>query len=204
GRNVLLMERLGPQLAELKLPKDEELAAICAALQAAWAAPADPAGFITAAEMAREMAATIEDLQARLGAPCPARALAQALDCARRRARAFEPASAVLCHGDAHQWNTLQAPGGGFKLVDPDGVVAERAFDLAISMREWPEGLPAGDVRAAGEARLRLLGELTGVEARPIWEWSLVQLVWNGILLVRVGAGAAAELEFALADAFCR
>src|SRR6185437_6902035 len=162
-RNVLLMERLGPQLAELKLPKAQELAAICATLQAAWAPAA--AGFITAAEMAREMAATIEDLQARLGAPCPARALAQALDCARRRARAFDP---------------------------------------AISMREWPEGLPAGDVRAAGEARLRLLGELTGVEARPIWEWSLVQLVWNGILLVRVGAGAAAELEFALADAFCR
>jgi len=92
----------------------------------------------------------------------------------------------------------------GFKLVDPDGVVAERAFDLAISMREWPEGLPAGDVRAAGEARLRLLGELTGVEAQPIWECSLVQLVWNGLLLAQVGAGAAAELEFALADAFCR
>jgi streptomycin 6-kinase len=202
GQNVLLIERLGPQLAELELPKAAELAAICAALQAAWAPP--PAGrpFITAAEMAREMAEAIEDLQARLGAPCPVRALARALECARSRAAAFDPADAVLCHGDAHQWNTLQAPQGGFKLVDPDGVFAERAFDLAISMREWPEGLPAGDVRAAGEARLAALAALTGLAVAPIWEWSLVQLVWNGLTLVEVGQTASAELEFALADAF--
>jgi streptomycin 6-kinase len=202
ARNVFLMEPLGQQLAELKLSKDAELAAICAALEAAWGPP--PAGppFITGADMAREMAGTIEDLQAQLGAPCPAKALAGALDCASRRAAAFDAAEAVLCHGDAHQWNTLQAPGAGFKLVDPDGVFAERAFDLAISMREWPEGLPSGDVRAAGQARLATLAALTGMAPQPIWEWSLVQLVWNGLTLAEVGQTASAELEFALADAF--
>ena len=96
-----------------------------------------------------------------------------------------------------------------FELLDEAvvvvvGVVAERAFDLAISMREWPEGLPPGNVRAAGEARLKLLSELSGVDARPIWEWSLVQLVWNGLLLAQIGQTASAELEFALADAFTR
>jgi streptomycin 6-kinase len=200
--NVLLMERLGPQLAALQLPKREELAAICATLAAAWGPPPPGPALIDGAVMADEMAATIEDLQARLGSPCPHRALNAALDCAQRRRRAFDPAQAVLCHGDAHQWNTLAAPGGGYRLVDPDGVFAERAFDLSISMREWPEGLPDGDVRAAGRERLALLAGLTGVEAGPIWDWSLVQLVWNGLLLAEIGQTASAELEFALADAF--
>jgi streptomycin 6-kinase len=200
--NAVLLERLGPRLAELKLPKAAELAAICATLKEAWTVPPPEPPFATAAGMAHEMAATIETLQKRLGAPCPERALRRALDSAARRARAFDPAAAVLCHADAHQWNTLQAPEGGYRLVDPDGVVAERAFDLAIPMREWPEGLPTGDVRAAGQARLKLLSDLTGVDPQPIWEWSLVQLVWNGLLLAEVGASASAELEFALADAF--
>jgi streptomycin 6-kinase len=202
--NVLLMERLGPQLAALQLPKREELATICATLAAAWGPPPPGPALITGAAMADEMAATIEELQARLGTPCPGRALRAALDGAQRRHAAFDPAEAVLCHGDAHQWNTLAAPGGGWRLVDPDGVFAEQAFDLAISMREWPEGLPAGDVKAAGRERLALLAGLTGVAAGPIWDWSLVQLVWNGLLLAEVGQTASAELEFALADAFAK
>ena len=43
-------------------------------------------------------------------------------------------------HGDVHQWNALQAAGGGFKLVDPDGLLAEAEYDLGILMREDPEG----------------------------------------------------------------
>ena len=73
-------------------------------------------------------------LWAPLGRPCSERAVDIALTYAERRRRAFDPAQSVLVHGDAHQWNTLSAPGSrtGFKLIDPDGAFAERAFDLAI------------------------------------------------------------------------
>ncbi len=33
----------------------------------------------------------------------------------------------MLVHGDVHQWNALRA-GDGFKLVDPDGLLAETAI----------------------------------------------------------------------------
>ncbi|MFL5296449.1 MAG: aminoglycoside phosphotransferase family protein [Phenylobacterium sp.] len=199
--NVLLIERLGPQLAELGLAKRDELAAICTTLREAW--PPSPGGpFATAPEMAQQMAETIEELSARLGWPCAERTVRQALDFAERRRRAFDPATAVLAHGDAHQWNTLLAPSGGFRLVDPDGVLAEPAFDLAISMREWETGLPTGDLRAAGRERLATLCELTGLEPQPIWEWGLLQLVWNGLLLSEIGAEAPAMVSFAMADAW--
>jgi streptomycin 6-kinase len=49
---------------------------------------------------------------------------------------AHDDERAVLVHGDVHEWNALQAPGGGFKLVDPDGLVAEPEYDLGVLMRE--------------------------------------------------------------------
>ncbi len=51
---------------------------------------------------------------------------------------AHDDERAVLVHGDVHEWNALQAPGGGFKLVDPDGLLAEPEYDLGVVMREDP------------------------------------------------------------------
>jgi streptomycin 6-kinase len=59
-----------------------------------------------------------------------ARAVDHALACAARRVAAHDDERAVLVHGDVHQWNALQVP-GGFKLVDPDGLLAEAEYDLA-------------------------------------------------------------------------
>ena len=61
-------------------------------------------------------------------------------------ARAFDEATAVAIHGDAHPWNVLESPAGGFKLIDPDGMWSEPAHDLAIPLRHWNE-------RAAGRRR---------------------------------------------------
>jgi streptomycin 6-kinase len=110
----------------------------------------------------------------------------------------------VLCHGDAHQWNTLEAPDSptGFKFIDPDGAFAERAFDLGVPMREWGPVVPDGDLLAMGRHRCRLLAEASGVAPQPIWEWGVIQLVSNGYLLKEIGADAIAAVEFAIAEAW--
>ena len=99
--------------------------------------------------------------------PCSARAVAAALACAERRVAAHDDERAVLVHGDVHQWNALRA-GDGFKLVDPDGVLAEPEYDLGILMREDPVELMAGDPRA----RARWLARRCGLDAAAIWEWA--------------------------------
>ena len=78
------------------------------------------------------------------GRPCPREVIDRALACCDDRAAAFDPARAVLVHGDAHGWNTLEAA-GGFKLVDPEGVRSEPAHDLGVPMREYNEPLLAGN-----------------------------------------------------------
>ena len=202
-KNVLLIEKLGRQLHECGFSDDVILFHICSTLGIAWM-PRQPDGalFATGADRASEFKGVIERLWPSLGKPCRSDTYEMALDFASRRRRAFDPAHSVLVHGDAHEWNTLAVPwtSDSFKLVDPDGAFAEKAFDLAIPMREWPRGVPAEPL---GQLRLRcaLLARLTGTGPQPIWEWSLLQLVWNGLLLKEIGLEQPAATEFAMADA---
>lgn len=202
-KNVLLVEKLGRQLHEFALSDEAVIGHICATLGVAWM-PREPDGpaFATGADRADEFLGAIQRLWPSLGRPCAPRTYEMALDFAARRKAAFDPVQSVLAHGDAHEWNTLAVPGHSdtFKLVDPDGAFAERAFDLAIPMREWPNGIPEDPLRRL-RGRCSLLARLAGVSPQPIWEWSLLQLVWNGLLLKDVGHEAPARTEFAMADA---
>jgi streptomycin 6-kinase len=201
---ALLIEKLGAQLHELGLPADRQIEIICITLQEAWMAPMEEAPFATGAERAVELAHIIESNWRALGKPCSERAIDLALSYAERRRRAFDPAQSVLVHGDAHQWNTLCAPASttGFKFIDPDGANAERAFDLAISMREWGEIIPDGDLLGLGRRRCRLLAKLSGVDQKPIWEWGMIQVVSNGLILREVGLTDLASVQFAMAEAW--
>lgn len=132
---------------------------------------------------------------------------ARALAFAETRGAAFDPGTAVLVHGDAHNANALRAPERGparerFKLVDPDGLLAERAYDLAIPMREWSGELLGGDVARLGSERCGLLACLTGVGTGEIWEWGFVERVSTGLLATRVGAERLGGQMLAVAEAW--
>lgn len=198
--NVLLLERLGGQLIQSGLSIDLQIAAICATLKLAWMPPPDGPAFVTGAAKALELGKIIEEGWGKFGKPCSERTFDRALAFAQNRAHAFDPATSVLVHGDAHFWNTLAAPGSatGYKFVDPDGAFAERAFDLAIPMREWMGQRPDGDLLQRVRERCCLLVDLTGVAAQPIWEWSVLQLVSNALLNKEIGFDD--PLSFEIAD----
>ncbi len=203
--NAMLLEKLGAQLHGLRLPEEQRIQIICATLREAWLSPLPEGPTLpTGADKAVELSRTIEQLWLALGRPCSERLIKRALSYADRRRQAFDPAHCVLAHGDAHEWNTLGAPGSttGFKFVDPDGACAERAFDLAVPMREWGSVIPDGDLVQLGRQRCTLLARFAAVEPQPVWEWGLVQCAWNGLMLQRVGFVASAAVEFALADAW--
>lgn len=188
GRRALLLERLGPQLHDSGLPVDVQIAIICRTLRGAWvSAPQD--GFIDGARKARDLAAFIEDRWERLGRPCARRTVDLALGYAEHRAAAHDPERAVLAHGDAHAWNTLAIPGepGRYKFVDPDGLIVEPAYDLAIPMREWGAELAGPNAAARGAARARMICALTGVDAESVWQWGLMERVATGLMGLEIG-----------------
>jgi len=115
---------------------------ICTTLRESWVHISSDSGLPSGASAAQWLSKFIADLWETLARPCSQEALETALSFAQARTSAFDPESAVLVHGDAHNGNTLQTffqnsqTRSSFKLIDPDGIIAETAYDLGVLMRE--------------------------------------------------------------------
>jgi streptomycin 6-kinase len=193
ARGALLLERLGRSLYQLQLPVQERHEILVSAAERIWR-PAPASGLPSGAAKARWLAELIGSMWEELDRPCSERAVEHALACAERRGAAHRDETAVLVHGDVHQWNALE--GGeslGFKLVDPDGLLAEPEYDLGIVMREDPLD---GDLRE----RTRRLADRTGLDADAIWEWGVIERVSTGLFGTRVGLQPIARQMLTAAD----
>jgi streptomycin 6-kinase len=180
GQGALLMERLGRPMYELGLPFARRLEILCAAAERIWR-PAPDCGLPTGADQARWLADLIVTSWEELDRPCSEKTVDHALACAVRRAQAHRDERAVLVHGDVHQLNALQHD-GGFKLIDPVGLLAEAEYDLGVLMRGDPVELLGGDP----VDRARWLAARTGLDLVAIWEWGVVERLASGLLCTRI------------------
>jgi streptomycin 6-kinase len=194
SRGALLLERLGPSMYDLGLPVRQRQEILCDAAARIWR-PATGYDLPAGDEMGRWLARFIAETWEELDHPCSERAVASAVACAQRRAAAHDDERAVLLHGDVHQWNALTSA-DGFKLVDPDGRLAEAEYDLGVIMREDPAELMTGDPFE----RARWLAARTGLDATAIWEWGVTERVSTGLLATKVGLQPAGREMLATAD----
>ncbi len=199
ARGVLLTERLGPSLHDIAPPLERQHEILAGAAQRIWR-PASGSGLRTGAQKGRWLAGFIVATWAELDRPCPDRTVAHAMSCLDSRIAAHDDDHAVLVHGDVHAWNALEAGPGEFKLVDPDGLLAEPEYDLGIIMREDPLELMQGDPfdRAAW------LAELTGLDATAIWEWGVAERVSTGLILTRLDVQPIGRQMLESADRIAR
>jgi streptomycin 6-kinase len=186
---AMLLERLGPSMYRIGLPIEQRHEILCRVAMRLWR-PAPDSGLPTGADKAARLAAYVEQASERLGRPCAERTVEVALTGAATRAAAYDPDRAVLLHGDVHQWNTLRA-GDDWKLVDPDGLLAEPEADLGVLMREDAAELLTGDPWE----RPRRLAVRTGTDPVAIWEWGNIERLSNGLLCLETGMEEAG-LEF--------
>lgn len=110
----------------------------------------------------------------------------------------------MLVHGDAHGNNTLQdlSEENAFKLVDPDGIFYEKAYDLGVLMREWTEEYHEAPLRK-GLERCRYLHMLTCVPAQAVWEWGYLQTVSTAFVLLQIGQEKQGRAMLDVAEAWC-
>jgi streptomycin 6-kinase len=206
GRGAMLVERLGAPLSAAGLSVDAQMEVICGALRRAWQPAANAVGLSTGLEKADWHTDFLRQTWPELGKPCSQSLVELALAFAARRRAAHDPPTARLLHGDPHEDNALADPlePGGYRFVDPDGLVAEPAYDLSVLMRGWTEELLAGDPLAAGLERCARLAELTGAPMGAIWEWGLVERVSTGLLLAKLGAPDRSRDMLAVAEAWAK
>jgi streptomycin 6-kinase len=194
ARGALLIERLGPSLHDLGLPLVRRLEILTAAAARVWRRAPD-AGLPTGADKGRWLIDAINSMWEELDRPCSELAVDHARSCARRRIKAHDDERAVLVHGDVHEWNALEAD-DSFKLVDPDGLLAEAEYDLGVLMREDPVDLISGDPFD----RARWLAAQSGLDATAIWEWGVVERVSTGLLCTKVDLQPVGRQMLATAD----
>lgn len=190
---AMLLERLGRSLAELGLPVQAQIDVVTETLVPTWVAVPADVSLRTGAEQAAFLATFIPKLWEELGHPCDRELVERAVAFAHSRGDAFEAATSVLVHGDAHASNILQDPAGGsgkFKLIDPEGLRSERAHDLAIPLRDWTEELLAGDPLALGLQWCERLARRADVEVDALWEWAFIERMSTGLFLLQLGQPA--------------
>ncbi len=195
---AILLERLGPSLHDLKVPIGRRHEILCAAAELVWR-PAPECGLPTGAQKGRWLIEFITRTWDELDRPCSERAIEDALACAGRRIAAHDDERALLVHGDVHDWNALQSQ-DGFKLVDPDGLLAEPEYDLGIMMREDPLELLEGDARD----RARWLAKRCDLDAGAIWDWGVVERVSTGLLATMVDLQPVGRNMLLAADRLAR
>lgn len=195
---ALLLEALGPPMASLALPPEQQITLLCQMLRQAWQAPR-PAGLVVTPdnEKAGQLARMVSHAWEELGHPCSEQVINQALQYAERRASAFDLERCVVVHGDPHPWNALQAltprigAEAGFVFVDPVGFLADPAYDLGVALRDWCTQLLAKGTPEAAVALARrycmLLSAETGVEETAIWEWGFLERVSSGLYCLELG-----------------
>jgi len=191
---AMLLERLGPSMYRVGLPIEHRHEILCRVAMRLWR-PAPGSGLETGAEKAARLAGYVEASWDRLGRPCSERAVEVALADAATRAAAYDPDRAVLLHGDVHEWNTLRA-GADWKLVDPDGLLAEPEADLGVLMREETVELLTGDPWD----RARMLAARTGTDPVAIWEWGSIERLANGLLCLETGLDQNGRDSLAVCD----
>lgn len=178
---AMLLERLGPNLSDLGLPLPRLLEAIATTLRSFWRPIPEDVALPSGAEKAAWLARYITTSWDELGRPCDRDVIDRAVAYCDGRAAAFDPSRAVLVHGDAHGWNTLEASHGSYKFVDPEGLRSEPEHDLAAAMREYNHPLLAGDTARLARERAEVLAAHCGVDPQAVWEWGFIERVATGL-----------------------
>ncbi len=202
---AMLLERLGSNLDQLAMPVDEICTTIVDALEQFWRPVVEQCALPSGAAQAVSLGEFIESTWEQLQRPCERAVIERAIDYCGRRVSAFDLASAVLVHGDAHGWNTLavddEASPRQFRLIDPEGLISERAHDLGVVMREYNTPLLEGDTPRLARRRAEMLATLAGADVDPeaVWQWGFIERVSTGLACLRdfEGNGGLDFLEVA-------
>ena len=198
-----LLERLGPRLRESGVAPREQMKIISDALKASWEISVEGLEDTLTPGTALWFSGFMPEAYAQLGAPCARRVLDTALFYVKAIEARTRPEEYVLVHGDAHNNNMLNVPGTDeYKFIDPDGQIYEKAYDVGVLMREWPDEYVERPMESARE-RCRFLSGLTGVAEKEIWEWGFLQMSATGLLLMQIGQTELGAQMLRIAENWC-
>ena len=189
-RGVLVIEELGAAVADSGLSIQQQLHHITQALKLSWQADIDPSALVDGANKADWLYHHIQHTPSKIAGHVEKALIHRALDHIDLRRSQWRQDAFVLVHGDAHEHNTLaegSTEQASYKLIDPDGLFFEAAYDLGILLRNWIDAYQIAEPATALTQRATWLAEQTQVSRQAIVSWGFVEIVSTGIHLLELG-----------------
>ena len=189
-RGVLVIEELGAAVADSGLSIQQQLHHITQALKLSWQADIDPSALVDGANKADWLYHHIQHTPSKIAGHVEKALIHRALDHIDLRRSQWRQDAFVLVHGDAHEHNTLaegSSEQASYKLIDPDGLFFEAAYDLGILLRNWIDAYQIAEPATALTQRATWLAEQTQVSRQAIVSWGFVEIVSTGIHLLELG-----------------
>lgn len=202
ARRAMLLEKLGEPLSCSGKSTEEQIHILCNALLKTWQLP------LCSTESGRTNAnyhwfkSFIPSAWQQQEKPCAGAVVDTALRYVTWLEDRTNPAQYVWVHGDVHANNMLRVPGTtNYKLIDPDGKIFEKSYDVGVLMREWPKEYAKNPLEQ-GRMRSRMLSGLTNVPEEEIWAWGYLQMVATALILLQIGQKELAQTMLRIAEAW--
>ena len=190
SKDIVVMERLGSPIAESGLTIQSQISQVTRALQESWQADTDGQELVPGERKADWLENHLRHTPGKIGMNFDPTMIHRALDLIENRRAAWLRQEFVLAHGDPHEYNTLAVSNeqaADYRLVDPDGMVFEAAYDLGILLRNWIGTYRQADPAEELLRRAIWLSEQTAVAKNAIISWGFVEIVSTGIHLAELG-----------------
>ena len=201
GRGALLLERLEPGTPLTTLCEEDDAAATSAAAAVMRSllrtTPRQPHIFPTAADWGLGF----ERCRAHFGGgpgPFPPKLFEEAESFYAELLSSSAPPT--LLHGDLHHGNILAASRAPWLAIDPQGVVAEPAYEVGALLRNpLPQLLRRPDPVRTTERRIAQLSEELGLERARVRGWAFAQAVLSAWWSIK-DEGELGEHGYAVAE----
>lgn len=103
----------------------------------------------------------------------------------------------VPLHGDFHHGNILSASDDQWVVIDPEGIIGDPIYDLAIYIRNpLKELVLLSNAQELITARIHDFARLLGYDAQRIYEWVYVQITCSAYWSVEDGLDASKHVKF--------
>lgn len=103
----------------------------------------------------------------------------------------------VLLHGDFHQDNIVSSGVDTWAVIDPEGIIGDPIYDLAVYIRNpLTELIELPNAKTLIENRIKAFAGLLGYDAQRIYDWTYLQAVSSAYWSIEDGLDASRHVTF--------
>ena len=194
---VILIEKVEPGVPLSSLADDDKTTRILARVmkRIRKSLPSNH-NFITVAEWSSAIPKLRQQIRGRIG-PIPLHLMTKAEKLFEKLITSAEPS--VLVHGDLHHDNVLSSNRGEWLAIDPKGIAAEPAYEVAAMIRNPYEKLKnISNLEPIIRRRLLILSEELNIDVHRVQEWCIAQTVLSAVWNLEEAKGPEHALRVAV------